>query len=67
MTQTERKPQLFTRAQLAVRWNCSPRTVDRKISAGELKVILIGERTPRIHENEIEAYEASHARCKVGA
>lgn len=53
---------LFTVAQVATMWGCSPNTVRRRISAGELGVIGSGRADTKIALSEIEAYEKRNTR-----
>jgi excisionase family DNA binding protein len=45
--------------------NCSERHVIREVQAGKLKVVYIGQRSPRIFDDALDAYVAgqggSHA------
>jgi hypothetical protein len=62
-----RSRQFLTYSQMGVRWNCSPRTVKRKAERGEIEIVYLGERMPRIPEDEAVRYEQERMRpAKVG-
>jgi hypothetical protein len=60
--QTSRPRKLLTYGQTAERWSCSPRTVKHKAERGEIEVIYLGERMPRISEETAEKHEAACVR-----
>jgi len=58
---------LLTFAQVADRWGCSKRTVQRKAERGEIETVNLGERLPRIDEGVAERYVTARIRpAKVG-
>lgn len=52
---------LLTRRELATRWHCTPRTIDRHERAGKLQAVYIGPRTVRFRLTDILAIEAGQA------
>jgi hypothetical protein len=57
---------LLTYAQTAELWQCHPRTVVRKVQAGEIEIVQLSEHMPRIKESVAAEYVASKTR-KAGA
>lgn len=52
-------PLLLTYDQTAELLSVSKRTVERLVAAGRLERLDVGERSPRIHRDEVEAYARS--------
>jgi excisionase family DNA binding protein len=47
---------LLTLAELAAAARCSQRTLERRVHAGELRVVRIGPRTVRVTEEEARRF-----------
>jgi hypothetical protein len=50
-TQPERAERLLTRRELADRWHCCTRTIDRKIEKNEIEVVRLSDNMVRIRES----------------
>ena len=50
-TQPERAERLLTRRELADRWQCCTRTIDRKIEKNEIEVVRLSDNMVRIRES----------------
>jgi hypothetical protein len=53
---------LLTYAETAELWNCCIRTVIRKIQSGEVEVVELSERMPRIRESVVQQHVADRIR-----
>lgn len=49
---------LWTVHDVAERWACSTRTVQKKIASGELPALHLGPKLVRIRPQDVEALEA---------
>jgi excisionase family DNA binding protein len=67
VSQPQSRGRLLTYAQVGERWGVCKRTVVRLVEAGELEVIDIGLRAPRIPEDAAAKYEAARIRRRAGA
>jgi excisionase family DNA binding protein len=54
---SSREQRMFTRQELAQRWSCSVRTIDRIITSGALRAYRIG-RSIRVAEEDERIYLA---------
>jgi excisionase family DNA binding protein len=52
----------FTPRSIAVRWQCSPRHVQRLIASGRLKATMLGKRLLRVSRKDLQAFEAAGRR-----
>lgn len=50
---------LLTVHEVAVRWACSSRTVQRAIEDGRLRARRFGPKLIRVHPDDLEAFEAT--------
>jgi excisionase family DNA binding protein len=55
-------PVLLTKQDVAERWRCTPRTVDRHVADGSLRAIYIG-RLVRFRREDVFAAEKSSVRA----
>lgn len=53
---------LLTIHDVAERWSCSARTVQKKIATGELPAVHLGPKLVRIRPEDVEAFETSAER-----
>jgi excisionase family DNA binding protein len=60
--QTTHTGRLLTFQQVAEKWNCSPRTVTRKVERGEIEVVELSDRLRRIPESIADEYAAARIR-----
>ena len=58
---------LLTFQQVAERWNCSARTVTRKVERGEIEVVELSDRLRRIPESTADKYAAKRVRKPASA
>jgi excisionase family DNA binding protein len=64
--QTTHTGRLLTFQQVAEKWNCSPRTVTRKVERGEIEVVELSDRLRRIPESIADDYAAGRIRKRAG-